>query len=195
MPHPRDGIQAVEGGERRAKSPCDRKRSALSTFWECASFSDGDLPHDPVTLASAECRLSHLLGKRIREGIKTNICCTGDGLRKPYRSGLRKTREGLQRTSSSSNSRIMATKSITGRNRTNSITSSDIADRSLLETDISNTDARSAWEERALIALADLHGSRVREELLLPNEVEKTEGGGGPLHSSLEVAAWGSPNG
>lgn len=64
-----------------------------------------------------------------------------------------------------------------------------------METDISNADARSAWEERALIALADLHGSRVREELLLPNEVEKTEGGGGPLHSSLEVAAWGSPNG
>lgn len=44
----------------------------------------------------------------------------------PCRSGFRKTREGLRRTSSSSNSRSRAVRSTTGRNRAKSISSSTI---------------------------------------------------------------------
>lgn len=92
-----DEIQTLEGWERWIKSLYDRKKftliisgstsylldSNLSTliagrylpvhvypldFVEYVVFSGEDLPHDPVSLASAKYRLLHLLGEYIREG-------------------------------------------------------------------------------------------------------------------------------
>ncbi len=93
-----DEIQTLEGWERWIKSLYDRKKftliisgstsylldSNLSTliagrylpvhvypldFVEYVVFSGEDLPHDPVSLASAKYRLLHLLGEYIRKEV------------------------------------------------------------------------------------------------------------------------------
>lgn len=102
-----DEIQTIEGWERWVKSLYDRKQftliisgstsylldSNLSTliagrylpvhvypldFTEYVVFSGEDLPHDPVTLASAKYRLLHLLDEYLREGGFPQVVLQGD---------------------------------------------------------------------------------------------------------------------